>query len=62
MAHGPVAVSRANFSKWSALPLTWNGLPIPAGPPDMTHCCRGVSVVSSPIRLSRTVDRAEAMG
>ena len=44
VSHAPYEASKALFSKWSALPLAWNGLPIPNRPPDIAHYCRGVSV------------------
>jgi len=48
--HAPYEASKAIFSKWSALPLAWNGLPIPDRPPDLAHYCRGVSVEAYPLR------------
>lgn len=47
--HAPYVASRALVSRWSALPLAWNGLPIPDRPPDWAHCCRGVSVEAFPL-------------
>jgi uncharacterized protein YqjF (DUF2071 family) len=44
VSHAPYEASKALFSKWSAQPLAWNGLPIPNRPPDLAHYCRGVSV------------------
>jgi uncharacterized protein YqjF (DUF2071 family) len=54
VSHAPCEVSQALFSNWSALPLAWNGLPIPDGPPDFAHYCRGVSVAVYPIRPFET--------
>lgn len=48
--HVPYEASKAHFSRWSAVPLAWNGLPVPDRPPDLAHCCRGVSVDAFPIR------------
>jgi hypothetical protein len=48
--HAPYEASRAQFSQWSALPLAWNGLPIPDRPPDLAHYCRGVSVEAFPLQ------------
>lgn len=48
--HAPYEASSALVSRWSALPLGWNGLPIPDRPPDLAHCCRGVSVRAYPLR------------
>jgi uncharacterized protein YqjF (DUF2071 family) len=50
VSHTPYEASKALFSKWSALPFAWNGLPIPNRPPDLAHYCRGVSVEAYPIR------------
>jgi uncharacterized protein YqjF (DUF2071 family) len=50
VSHAPYEASKANFSKWSTLPLAWDGLPVPDRPPDLAHYCRGVSVEAYPLR------------
>ena len=58
VSHAPYEASKALFSKWSALPLAWNGLPIPDRPPDLAHYCRGVSVEAhalTPVRALKAV-------
>lgn len=47
--HPPYEVSRAESTEWSTLPLAWNGLIIKSRPPDLAHCCRGVSVAAYPL-------------
>lgn len=48
--HAPYEASVASFSRWSALPLAWNGLPMPGRPPDLAHYCRGVSIDAFDLR------------
>ena len=48
--HAPYMASSARLSGWSALPLAWNGLPLPERPPDLAHCCRGVAVEAHALR------------
>jgi uncharacterized protein YqjF (DUF2071 family) len=48
--HPPYEVAHARFSRWSGLPLAWNGLPLPERPPDLAHYCRGVSVEAFALR------------
>ena len=67
--HAPYEASLASFSRWSALPLAWNGLPMPGRPPDLAHYCRGVSVeaftlkpVAQPERMTRDSGTSETIG
>ena len=48
--HAPYQASQALLTHWSALPLAWNGLPIPDRPPDLAHCCAGVTVEAFALR------------
>ena len=42
--HAPYALSRADASAWSALPLRWDGFEVGGRAPDLAHCCQGVAI------------------
>jgi uncharacterized protein YqjF (DUF2071 family) len=42
--HAPYRLSTANLTEWSALPILWDGFDLLQRPPDLAHCCSGVSI------------------
>ncbi|PHX79064.1 MAG: hypothetical protein CK541_07070 [Opitutia bacterium] len=42
--HTPYELSQASTSKWSDLPLRWDGFAVGGRAPDLAHCCQGVAI------------------
>jgi uncharacterized protein YqjF (DUF2071 family) len=48
--HAPYALAPAAVDAWSALPAAWDGLPVPAGPPESALWVEQVDVAVHPLR------------
>jgi uncharacterized protein YqjF (DUF2071 family) len=44
VCHPPYPLSPAIASRWSDLPLRWDGLDVGGRAPDLAHCCQGVAI------------------
>ena len=42
--HAPYQLSRASMTDGSDLPLHWDGFDVGGRPPDLAHCCQGVTI------------------